>query len=70
MLPIDEQSECFSDWSEAVDVRVVDVQPTTTLADPCLTTESSPPIHHSTSNIETAKPTSLCMYVGMFAFQC
>ena len=65
MLPEDEQEDCFSDWSDALDIRVVDdVLPSATFANALPTNDASSSSTQSTASLmETTEPTSSCMYI-------
>ena len=58
MLPIEAQDECFSDWSGAVDVLVVDFEPPTGSTDVFSITETSSPTFGSST--DTTEATSSC----------
>lgn len=53
MLLVDLQDDCFSDWSDAINIGVVDFEPTTSIIDGLSTTGTSSPYINDTDITET-----------------
>ena len=63
MLLENEQEECFSDWSDAVNVRVINIEPSTISM---ITVQ----VNDTTTNSETIEATSSCMYIRIDISLC